>query len=813
MSKVVHIFGLQALALCLALGQTVSAQLAHSAQSVPSARLTSTVQVKALTNQQAAKAIPVLFEATVTYARPSEKNLFVMEQGAGIYVRFGQDIGLAPGDRIEITGTTAASFRPIVDASKVQFLRHGEPPPAQPAKFEDLIRAKWDSQRVEIRGHVLSAATAETEQYHNLRVRVSMPQGIVEGIVAHAGKLRPEELLDSDIRMVGVAGGAFDSRMQMAGVWIDVFSWQDIEILHRPEADPWSMPITLPSEVIFSYRNSNASGRVRISGTLTYFEPGALAVVEHDGIAMLVETRSSLPLHAGVGVEATGFPAVTGENVHLESAQLRPAEQGSQVEPRTIQWEGASVGQYAYNLVAMEGNVVAEAHDSRMDMYVIDSGGHLYSATMRHSSADAHSAIGDTADAAEARAISVGSRVRTTGVCFVESGNHWRDRLWFDLRMRSMKDIVVIQAPAWWTVQRLAYAVALLALAILCAVSWVWLLRRRVRQQTAEIARRSEEESARERRLARLEQQRSEILEMISGGVPLVDVLRRIEWMVSSRLEDATCWFELNPAVVGGHSGQPAHELNHSEPNPAGNPSAGSPSRSMTNFVYQPLSAPDGAKLGSLMAMPPLQGAEDADLRAALMAGARLAELAIETGRLYADLRHRSEYDLLTDVPNRFSMENELGRLMQKAHRDQSIFGLIYVDLDRFKLVNDTYGHRTGDLYLKEVTRRMKLQLRNGDTLARIGGDEFIALTPILRSRADAEEIALRLERCFDEHFRLDGYIFRGSASVGLAVYPEDGASQEELQRSADAAMYAHKQQKRCAESLDPDSQSHLTAK
>jgi diguanylate cyclase (GGDEF)-like protein len=130
------------------------------------------------------------------------------------------------------------------------------------------------------------------------------------------------------------------------------------------------------------------------------------------------------------------------------------------------------------------------------------------------------------------------------------------------------------------------------------------------------------------------------------------------------------------------------------------------------------------------------------------------------------------------------------------------VFGLIYVDLDRFKQINDRYGHRTGDLYLREVTRRMKLQLRTGDVLARIGGDEFIALVPILRDRADADEIAMRLDRCFDEPFVLDGCWVRGSASVGLAVYPEDGATKEELQRTADAAMYVHKESKRDQQKL-----------
>ena len=250
----------------------------------------------------------VKLEATVTYPRPSEKNLFVMENGSGIYIRFGQDIGLMPGDRIAVTGVTAPSFRPIIVATEVRFLEPGALPTPQPATFAELIRSEWDARYVEVTGHVLAAALDQGVPYQSLRLRIKVPGGTVEGIVAHPGKLRGEDLLDADVRLEGVAGGEFDSKMQMAGVWLDVNSWKDVTILHHPEADSWTLPLIPMDDVIHAYRFSNESQRVRITGTLTYFEPGALAVVEQNGRSMLVKTNSTLPLHAGVGVEATGFP-------------------------------------------------------------------------------------------------------------------------------------------------------------------------------------------------------------------------------------------------------------------------------------------------------------------------------------------------------------------------------------------------------------------------------------------------------------------------------------------------------------------------
>ena len=174
-----------------------------------------------------------------------------------------------------------------------------------------------------------------------------------------------------------------------------------------------------------------------------------------------------------------------------------------------------------------------------------------------------------------------------------------------------------------------------------------------------------------------------------------------------------------------------------------------------------------------------------------------LTALAIENRRLYSDLLHRSEFDLLTNTHNRFSLDKHLDALIEDARKSAGIFGLIYVDLDHFKQINDLYGHQAGDLFLQEMAIRMKRQLRTVDTLARIGGDEFAALLPLVHSRADVEEIALRLEQCFDRTFLAENIAIHGSASVGIALYPQDAASKDLLFNAADTAMYAAKYAKR----------------
>jgi diguanylate cyclase (GGDEF)-like protein len=189
-----------------------------------------------------------------------------------------------------------------------------------------------------------------------------------------------------------------------------------------------------------------------------------------------------------------------------------------------------------------------------------------------------------------------------------------------------------------------------------------------------------------------------------------------------------------------------------------------------------------------------------------------MAMLAIETRRLYSDLQHRSEFDLLTEIHNRFSMERYLDAQIEEAREKAGIFGLIYIDLDKFKQVNDLYGHLVGDMYLHEAALRMKRQLRSHDMLARLGGDEFAVLVPMVHSRAEVEEIVQRLEHSFDAPFNFQGYVLHGSASVGIGVYPEDGTTRDSLLSAADAAMYVNKQTKKQVDELPAEGRNPVVA-
>jgi diguanylate cyclase (GGDEF)-like protein len=160
-------------------------------------------------------------------------------------------------------------------------------------------------------------------------------------------------------------------------------------------------------------------------------------------------------------------------------------------------------------------------------------------------------------------------------------------------------------------------------------------------------------------------------------------------------------------------------------------------------------------------------------------------------------LRHLATHDALTGLPNRVLLDDRLAQAMAHADRDQRSFALMVCDLDRFKLINDSLGHRAGDELLQEVARRLSAVARTADTVARVGGDEFVLVGSSLAGAEDAVQLAARAIEALRAPMRIAGIDVHASPSIGIALYPEDGASLEALLAHADAAMYAAKHQGR----------------
>jgi diguanylate cyclase (GGDEF)-like protein len=160
-------------------------------------------------------------------------------------------------------------------------------------------------------------------------------------------------------------------------------------------------------------------------------------------------------------------------------------------------------------------------------------------------------------------------------------------------------------------------------------------------------------------------------------------------------------------------------------------------------------------------------------------------------------LRHMASHDALTGLPNRVLLDDRLAQAIAHADRDEQPFAVLVLDLDRFKHINDSLGHRAGDELLSEVARRLSGLVRNIDTVARVGGDEFVFVVSPAPSREDAELVGRRAIEALQAPVRISGIDIYISPSIGIAFYPVDGASAEVLLAHADAAMYCAKQRGR----------------
>jgi diguanylate cyclase (GGDEF)-like protein len=732
---------------------------------VPSARAlssdppTSLRDIVALTNDQVRQHPVVSVEATVTYYFRPGRDMDLQDGDFAIFSRTGQDYDVAPGDRVLVKGTVEPGYLPFIRATSITLLRHDSLPKSVPASFSDLVRTRANCRLVKVRGIVRTADLVPDTNLPSGRLQLLMDGGYVEIQVNTHDLDALRGLLDAQVEVTGAAGRLFDSKRQETGAKIKVTSFSDIHVLKPPAGSPWSLPAAPFNSIMAAYNVHDLSQRVRVHGTITYYEPGSAVVIESGAGSLWISTQAAEPLRIGDAADAIGFPATDGLHLTLNHAEIEDSHLAAPVQPQVATWDQLAVwahqttAGHEYDLVTIEGRVLDSVREAVQDEYVLEtSDGRLFSAIYHHPP------LGQTLPAM--LKIPAGSTVRITGICTILGSGPLNGEAPFNILLRSFDDIAVVAPPSWFDLPHLMILAGLLvAIAVVAGVRG-WLLETKTRREIGS--------------LAYVEQRRGKILEDINNSEPLAEILERITELVSVRLNGAPCWCQIaDGATLGNCPAQLAAKT--------------------LRPVEYPIAAREGPPLGTIFVAFDARTKPIVIERQALAMAAGLATLAIETSRLYNDLVRRSEFDVLTDVQNRFAMEKTLDAMIHDARQSAGLFAVIFIDLNEFKQVNDVHGHLVGDMYLQEVARRMKRQLRPGDTLGRIGGDEFAVLVPDVHNRAEVEEIALRLGACFEPPFTGEGFVLQGSASIGIALYPDDATSALGLLRTADSAMYTAK--------------------
>ena len=266
---------------------------------------------------------------------------------------------------------------------------------------------------------------------------------------------------------------------------------------------------------------------------------------------------------------------------------------------------------------------------------------------------------------------------------------------------------------------------------------------------------------------------------------PLKKTVNVLE-MIAGPVQSGVAAYSLKPVFVTDISTDPSWELHRGEARAA----------AVSSCWCYPILSASNEVLGTVSLFGAKPGSPGIAHQVLLQVACRLARLAIEQTRLNRQLHHQAHHDSLTGLPNRLLFEQRLLESMKLAESNGGTCVLFYIDLDRFKQINDTLSHRVGDLYLRKVAQRIRDVLPASATLARLGGDEFAIVFSSLEETPHAETLARELLQAMANPFLLDGFTLFGTASIGIGT-SSPGRTAAELQSCADQAMYRAKSQGR----------------
>lgn len=286
-----------------------------------------------------------------------------------------------------------------------------------------------------------------------------------------------------------------------------------------------------------------------------------------------------------------------------------------------------------------------------------------------------------------------------------------------------------------------------------------------------------------------LEHDGSRILELIGRNAPIAEIMNKLALMVERQIPGAyVAVFRLNGELL---SCEAAPTL------PAAYQNWGFPNFSQSDSQLRlscsvPILSAHGIPLGLVSIFLPTSSREETD-QDSLKYAVNLAAIALEHRQMTETLAYQAKYDALTGLPNRNHLESLLPRLIEESLALDEFMALGFLDLDRFKHINDSLGHVVGDLLLKQIGARLTEALMPNDFLARFGGDEFVVVMRNLAAFEKPEDRGRRFLEAFVKPFKVDGYDLHLTASMGVSVYPRDGQDADSLIRNADHAMYRAK--------------------
>jgi len=611
--------------------------------------LTTAHEAHDISLDEAARGYPVRIRGTVTYYDPNidprHAALFVHDSTGSIFIGLPSRpiLPLSAGTFVEVTGISGgADYAPVILRGSVKVIGKSRlPQGAVRPTMAELLSGGLDGQWVEIEGIVHSV--------QRQAMNVTIELATIGGTIAATGPLEPkadyDSLVDGTVQIRGNAVPVFNHNRENVGARVLYSSLNVVKVVQKAPPDPYAIPAIPVPQLLWFSPGEVLRHRAHIRGLVTLHWPGRMLCIQELSDGICVQSPKLDHVRIGQMVDVVGFPGVSEFKATLDNASFRPTEKNASPTAASVSIQQLFHGDHDAELVQIEGELIGQDHAAVDSTLMLRSGEFLFSAVLPKDAGG--SGVLPWKD---------GSTIRVTGICSVrmdpkttgEGGGSVQPGS-VSIMLRSLDDVAVLNAPSWWTPGHALVVFSILGAFAFSSFAWIFVLRRRVHQQTQAI---------------RVSEER---------------------------------------------------------------------------------------------------------------------------------LRHLSEHDVLTGLPNRFLLNDRLGISLKRADRFDSTLGLLMVDLDGFKEVNDTLGHHAGDLVLCEVAARLRRSVRETDTVARLGGDEFIVMLPDLHLAAEAESIAGKIISAISEPIEVDNTTVNISASIGICTSPDQTKDSEKLLQYADIAMYQAK--------------------
>lgn len=478
------------------------------AQAQTNVVLHTAAEVRALTPEQAQKKVHVHLEGVVTFSDENLFSRFVQDDTAGIYLQFPKGVGpplLEPGQTVNVTGyASPGEYAPVILVEDIQITGRQTLPSPKPVTYEQLAAGTEDSQFVEVTGIARSVRQMERTPYY--LVEIATGAGRLRVYTKALPVARPEELLDSTVRVRGVCSTQFNHQRQLFAIRLMVPRPDDFNIVIPALENPFATPAQPIGSLLQFTPQESFGHRVKIAGQVIYSDPGAVLFLQHSNHGIEVKTQDHLPVRVGEWVEALGFVSQGVYTPLLQDAEFRIVPTNSPmapVLPVRLTIDETLKGEHDCQLIQVDARLIDRTQHGNELFLILQESNLVFQASLKQT------------DGAVTQALPAnGSRVSVTGVCQIdpgkwEAGEDWRAKS-FSVLLRSPLDVALVEAPPWWTLRKMLWIATGLAFALLAAFGWVGALQRKVAQRTHELEIQIQQRQFAERR-REIEQERARV--------------------------------------------------------------------------------------------------------------------------------------------------------------------------------------------------------------------------------------------------------------------------------------------------------------